>query len=158
MPSYAKFLKEIMFNKWKLQERAMVSLTKECIVILENKLPPKLEDLGSSSIPCVVGDVPVSGALCDLGASVSLIPYSICKRLQVRELKPTTILFQPVSHSFKHPIGMLEDVYCKSGNFHTLRLLIMEMEEDAPIPIIFGWPILPTAGAKIDVKNGCLSL
>jgi len=45
MPSYAKFLKEILSNKRKLQEHAMVSLTKECSAILQNKLPPKLEDL-----------------------------------------------------------------------------------------------------------------
>jgi len=41
MPSYAKFLKEILSNKRMLQEHSMVSLTEECSAILQNKLPPK---------------------------------------------------------------------------------------------------------------------
>jgi len=66
----------------------------ECSAIRQNKLPPKLEDLGSFFILCAVGDVAISRAFCDLGASVNLMPYSICKRLQVGELKPTMISIQ----------------------------------------------------------------
>jgi len=57
----------------------MVSLTEECSAILQNKLPPTLEDQGSFSIPFAVGDVLISRTLCDLRASGSLIPYSIYK-------------------------------------------------------------------------------
>jgi len=81
MPSYTKFLKEIPSNKRKLQEHAMVFFREECSAILQNKLPPKFEDPGSFSIPCAVGDVLISRALCNLGVSVSLMPYSIYKRL-----------------------------------------------------------------------------
>jgi len=55
MSSYAKFLKEILSNKWKIQDYAMVSLTEECSAILQNKLPPKLEDPRSFSVPHSVG-------------------------------------------------------------------------------------------------------
>ena len=91
MPSYAKFLKDLLSNKGKLLENATVALTEECSAIIQNKLPLKLTNPGSFSIPCSVGDVAISRALCDLGASVSLMPYSICQKLQVGELKPTTI-------------------------------------------------------------------
>jgi len=40
MPCCAKFLKEMLPNKRKLQENAMVSPTDECSKILQNKLPP----------------------------------------------------------------------------------------------------------------------
>ncbi|XP_020272502.1 uncharacterized protein LOC109847682 [Asparagus officinalis] len=70
MPSYAKFLKEIISNKMKLEEYETVALTEECSAIIQNKLPPKLKDPGSFSIPCVIGDVSINRALCDLGASV----------------------------------------------------------------------------------------
>ncbi|GKV24796.1 hypothetical protein SLEP1_g34363 [Rubroshorea leprosula] len=46
MPSYAKFLKEIVSNKRKLEEYETVKLTEECSAILQNKLPPKLKDPG----------------------------------------------------------------------------------------------------------------
>ena len=39
MPSYAKFLKDLLSNKGKLLKNATVSLTEECTVIIQNKLP-----------------------------------------------------------------------------------------------------------------------
>ncbi|XP_057248164.1 uncharacterized protein LOC104893987 [Beta vulgaris subsp. vulgaris] len=54
-----------------------------------NKLPKKLGDPGSYSIPVKLGDIEIKNALCDLGASVSLMPLSICKKLNMGELKPT---------------------------------------------------------------------
>lgn len=159
MPSYAKFLKDLLSNKGKLLENATVALTEECSAIIQNKLPPKLTDPGSFSIPCSVGDVAISRALCDLGASVSLMPYSICQKLQVGELKPTTISLQLADRSVKHPLGVLEDVPLQVGKFFIpCDFVIMEMEEDARIPIILGRPFLATAGAMIDVKHGKLSL
>ena len=41
MPSYAKFLKDLLSNKGKLLENAIVALTEECSAIIQNKLPPK---------------------------------------------------------------------------------------------------------------------
>ena len=103
MPSYAKFLKDLLSNKGKLLENATVSLTEECSAIIQNKLPPKLSDPGSFSIPCSVGDVTIRKALCDLGPSVSLMPFSICKKLQMGDLKPTTISLQLADRSVKYP-------------------------------------------------------
>ena len=92
MPSYAKYLKEILTNKRKIDDDGTVALTEECSAIIQNKMPPKLKDPGSFSIPCVVGNHIIDKALCDFGASVSLIPMSICKRLNLGELKPTRIV------------------------------------------------------------------
>ncbi|XP_058003934.1 uncharacterized protein LOC131180603 [Hevea brasiliensis] len=91
MPSYAKFLKEILSNKRRLREYEIVALTEECSVILQNKLPPKLKDLGCFSITYSIGVLNIDKALCDLGASMSLTPLSICEKLRLGELKPITI-------------------------------------------------------------------
>ncbi|XP_019150775.1 PREDICTED: uncharacterized protein LOC109147621 [Ipomoea nil] len=40
MPSYAKYIKEIVSNKKKLEEFATVHLNEECSAILQSKLPP----------------------------------------------------------------------------------------------------------------------
>ncbi|XP_050233306.1 uncharacterized protein LOC126681797 [Mercurialis annua] len=66
MPSYAKFLKEIVSNKNKLEEYSMVALTEECSAILQKKLP--------------------SNCLCDLGASINLMPLSVVKKLGITEI------------------------------------------------------------------------
>jgi len=110
MPSYAKFLKDLLSNKGKLLKNATVSLTEECSAIIQNKLPPKLLHLGSFSIPYSVGDLTISRALCGLGASVSLMAYSTCKKLQVGDSKPTTISLQLADRSVKYPLGVLMDV------------------------------------------------
>ncbi|XP_021675659.2 uncharacterized protein LOC110661353 [Hevea brasiliensis] len=44
MPSDAKFLREILSNKRRLEDYETVALTEECNAILQNKLPPKLKD------------------------------------------------------------------------------------------------------------------
>ncbi|XP_020258775.1 uncharacterized protein LOC109835201 [Asparagus officinalis] len=159
MPSYAKFLKEILSKKKKLEEYETVALTEECSAIIQNKLPPKLKDPGSFSIPCVIGNVSINRALCDLGASVSLMPMSICKKLGIGDLKPTTISLQLADRSVKYPVGILEDVPIQVGKFFIqIDFVILEIEEDSNIPIILGRPFLAIVGAIIDVKNGRLSL
>ncbi|XP_057991677.1 uncharacterized protein LOC131173382 [Hevea brasiliensis] len=74
--------------------------------ILQNKLPPKLKDPGSFSIPCHIRETSIERALCDLGASVSLMPLSICEKLKVGDLKPTTISLQLADRSIKYPVGI----------------------------------------------------
>ncbi|XP_073030676.1 uncharacterized protein [Primulina eburnea] len=46
MPSYAKFLKDILTKKRKIVDFKTVKLSEECSAILQNKLPPKLKDPG----------------------------------------------------------------------------------------------------------------
>jgi hypothetical protein len=54
--SYAKFLKDCCTHKRKFQDHGKVALTEEVSVVLLRKLPPKLKDPGSFTIPCKIGD------------------------------------------------------------------------------------------------------
>ena len=83
MPSYAKFLKEILSNKKKLEDDETVTLNAECSAIIQNNMPPKQKDPGSFSVPCVIGKFVIDRGISDLGASVSLIPLSICERIKL---------------------------------------------------------------------------
>ncbi|XP_052878312.1 uncharacterized protein LOC128284338 [Gossypium arboreum] len=56
MPNYVKFVKDILSNKKRLSEYETVALTKESSAFLQNKLPPKLKDPGSFTIPCNIGE------------------------------------------------------------------------------------------------------
>lgn len=75
MPNNAKFIKDVVSKKKKLQEYETVKLTEKCSVILYKKLPYKLKDPGSFTIPCVIGGSHVNRALCDLGASINLMTF-----------------------------------------------------------------------------------
>jgi len=70
MSSYAKFLKEILSNKRKLEEHETVALTEECSALIQTKLPAKLKDPDSFSIPCLIGNESIYHTLCDLYSPV----------------------------------------------------------------------------------------
>ncbi|XP_021889973.1 uncharacterized protein LOC110808703 [Carica papaya] len=53
MPKYAKFLKKILAKKKSLEDHEIVMFTEECSAIIQNKLPPKVKDLGTFTIPCI---------------------------------------------------------------------------------------------------------
>ena len=122
MPSYTKFLKDIFSNKRSLNERRKVVLNLECSATLRRESPPKLKDLGNFTIPCTIGKTRIRRALCDLGASVSLMPHTVFKRIWVGELKPTRLTIQLADSSIRAPIGIVEDVPILVGKyFYTWR-------------------------------------
>jgi len=59
--------------------------------VVLKKLPAKFKDPGSFSIPYLIENLSLNRALCDLGSSVSMMPYSIFKRVNIGELRPTII-------------------------------------------------------------------
>ncbi|XP_061352293.1 uncharacterized protein LOC133297208 [Gastrolobium bilobum] len=129
------------------------------IPFAEKKLPPKLEDPGSFSIPIEIGNIDVGKALCDLGASINLMPLSICKALRIHELKPTKVSLQLADRSTRRPDGVIEDVLVKIDKFiFPADFVILDMQEDAEIPLLLGRPFLATARAMIDVEQGKLML
>ncbi|KAL5582791.1 hypothetical protein UlMin_015233 [Ulmus minor] len=153
MPKYAKFLKDVLSNKRKLEECEAVALTEETTALLQKKLPPKLKDPGSFSIPCTIGENFQTKALCDLGASINLMPLSIFRKLGLEEPTPTMVSLVMADRSIKHPRGIVEDVLVKVGRLIFLvDFIILDMKEDKDISVILGRPFLATGGAIIDVK------
>ncbi|XP_050916369.1 uncharacterized protein LOC127131494 [Lathyrus oleraceus] len=65
------------------------------------------------------------------------------------------MFLQLADRSIKYPVGMLENVRVRIGQFYIpTDFAIMDIKEDSHIPIILGRPFLATAGAIIDVKKG----
>ena len=158
-PSYVKFMKKILASKKKLEEYGTIALTEECSAILQKKLPPKLQDPGSFAIPFFIGNQVSGKALCDLGASINLMPLSMFKRLKLGEPKSTTISLQLAERSYQHPRGIIENVLVKVGKFVFLAdFVILDMDEDNSVPIILGRPFLATGKAQINVQEGELKL
>ncbi|XP_022868497.1 uncharacterized protein LOC111388065 [Olea europaea var. sylvestris] len=119
----------------------------------------KIKDPGSFTIPCSIGDLNFSKALCDFGASINLMPLSIFKKLGLGEAKATTMSLQLADRSIKYSRGFIEDVLVKVDKFiFPAYFIILDMEEDHAIFIILGWPFLTTDRALIDVQEGQLIL
>ncbi|XP_068649019.1 uncharacterized protein [Aristolochia californica] len=113
MPNYVKFLKDIISKKRRLEEFEIVKLSEECSAILQKTLPQKLKDPGSFTLPCTIGNSFFDKFLCDLGASINLMPLSVFRKLGLGEMKQTTISLQLVDGSIKYPLGIIEDVLVK---------------------------------------------
>ena len=159
MPLYAKFLKEILSKKRKIAEEGIVNLTATCSAIIQQKLPAKMKEPGSFTIPYSIGKYEFKKALCDFRASINLMPLSVVQRLGLGELTPIEITLQMDDRSMAQPEGILEDVLVKVGKFiFPVDFVIMKMEEDTQIPLLLGRPFLATEATLIDVQKGELTL
>jgi hypothetical protein len=67
VPSYAKYIKDIINNKRPLPSMEIVKQTKECSAAILNRLLEKKKDHGCPTITCSIGTQQFNHALCDLG-------------------------------------------------------------------------------------------
>ncbi|XP_055821975.1 uncharacterized protein LOC129890445 [Solanum dulcamara] len=161
IPKYAKFVKDIVANKSKLAEFATMALTEECSsrILNKSKLPAKLKDPGSFTVQVTIGKYSNARGLCDLGASINLMPRSMLKKLGLGELKATTILLQLANRSVARPDGIIEDVLVQVGSLiFPVDFVVLDFEPDLDILFILGRPFLATGGALIDVAAGRLTM
>ncbi|KAI3780136.1 hypothetical protein L2E82_10074 [Cichorium intybus] len=159
MPKYAKFLKDLLSNRKKLEEVSNVILNEQCSAAMLNKIPKKLTDPGSFTIPCQFGNLTLSHALADSGASINLMPYSFYSKLDLPEPKPTRMAIHLANKSVTYPKGIVEDLLVKVDKFvFPVDFVVLDMEEDEQVPIILGRPFLNTARALVDIHESKLTL
>ncbi|KAK8628790.1 hypothetical protein V6N13_009373 [Hibiscus sabdariffa] len=127
MPNYAKFLKDMVTRKKRIEEFETAAATETCLALMHNK------------------------ALCDPGASINLMPKSVFRKLGIGEVRPTTVMLQLADHSYVQPEGKIEDILVKVDKFiFPADFLILDWEADEHAPIILGRPFLSTSRAIID--------
>ena len=90
MPGYAKFMKDMVTKK-----RSVIfeddDRMQHCSAISIRFFVQKKEDLSAFTIPCTIGLLHFAKTLCDLSASINIMPLSIYKKLGLGELKPTVM-------------------------------------------------------------------
>ena len=127
--------------------------------MIQRILPPKHKDLGSVIIPCSIGAVSVGKALIDLGASINLMPLSMCQRMGELEIMPTRMTLQLVDRSIIRPYGVIEDVLVRVKHFtFPADFVVMDIKEDADIPLILGRPFMLTASCVVDMGRRKLEM
>ncbi|GJS50595.1 reverse transcriptase domain-containing protein [Tanacetum coccineum] len=91
----------------------------------------------------------INKALADLGASISLMPYSMLLILNLGELKPTRMGIELANKSTQIPRGIAENVIVKIDKFvFPVDFVVLDMKEDRKIPIILGRPFPPSDDDK----------
>jgi hypothetical protein len=79
MPTYAKYMKDIVTNKRKIPNEEISTLLAN--YSFDGKVLEKLRDPGIPTIPCSIKNNYVRTALCYLGAGVSVMPFFFIRDL-----------------------------------------------------------------------------
>nr|ABA92211.1 hypothetical protein LOC_Os11g11840 [Oryza sativa Japonica Group] len=159
VPTYARYLKDILKNKRPLPTTEVVKLTEHYSNIILHKLPEKKKDPGCPTITCSIEAQQFDQALCDLGASVSVMPKDVFDKLNFTVLTPTPMRLQLANSSVRYPAGIAEDVPVKIRDFFIpVDFVVLDMDTGKEKPLILGRPFLSTVGANIDVGTGSIRL
>jgi hypothetical protein len=155
VPTNSRYFKEILTNKYELATLGvhLVKMSEECSAAIANGLE-KQKDPGCPTIPCFVGSFKFEKALCNLGASVSVMPRDLFENLRL-PLEPTGMCLESDDNSIRYPLGIAEDVPVKVGHhFIPVEFVVLEMGEREKPSLILGRPFFKTVGATIDVGKG----
>jgi hypothetical protein len=155
VPTYSRYFKDILANKYEIVTLGVdhVRMSEQCSATIANGLEKK-GDPGCPTILCSVCSFKFEKALCDLGASVSVMPRDVFEKLRL-PLEPTGMCLELGDNSIRYHLGITEDVPVKvRHHFIPVNFVVLEMGEREKPPLILGRPFLKTVGATIDVGKG----
>uniref|UniRef100_A0A1S4ALB9 Reverse transcriptase domain-containing protein n=1 Tax=Nicotiana tabacum TaxID=4097 RepID=A0A1S4ALB9_TOBAC len=86
-----------------VEKEAEAAREPTCSAVVTRPVAEKLSDIGSFTISCTIGNFDFAKALCDLGASINLMPLEMYKRLGIGRAIPTSMLLQLADRIVKRP-------------------------------------------------------
>jgi hypothetical protein len=96
-------------------------------------------------------------ALCDVGASISIMPRKIYDMLGLPPLENCYFDVPLADVAKKKPLGRINDVLIMvNNNLVHVDILVLDVECNVSCPIILGRPFLRTVGAITDMKEGTI--
>ncbi|XP_028184870.1 uncharacterized protein LOC114371713 [Glycine soja] len=156
---YTKFMKDILTKKGKYIDNERIVVEGKFSAVIQRKLPKKFKDPEGVTIPCTIGNESVGKTLIDLGASINLMPLSMCIRIGNLKIDPTKMTLQLANRSITIPYGVVEDVLVKVRYFtFPIDFVIIDIEEDIEIPLILGRPFMLIANCVVDMGNGNMEM
>src|SRR3954466_1374872 len=159
MPLYKKFMKEVIGKKRPMGGEPEIATEKCSIVSPARKIPIKRKDPGAVAIPCTIKNIAFKKVLIDSGSSVSLMPLSIFKKLELGGVNESKTKLRFVDHTVKKSYGVAEDVLVEVDKFvFPVDFHIMDIPEDEETPILLGRPFLSTGRCNFDIEKGTLTL
>ncbi|XP_050944045.1 uncharacterized protein LOC127150383 [Cucumis melo] len=115
----------------------LVALTQATNDVFKNRMLEKMIDLGSFMVPCLIGIMDLGHAMCDLKASINLMPLSIFMKLKIGEIQPTHMRLQFINRSIAKSEDKIEDVLVKVDKFlFPADFIILDYEADREVPFI----------------------
>ncbi|KAK2373435.1 hypothetical protein QL285_074466 [Trifolium repens] len=159
MPTYAKFMKEILTKKRRFNDNEIIQLDASYSAIIQRTLLKKEKDPGRVTLPVTIGNVNVGKALINLGSSINLIPLSVVERIDGLNITRTRMTLQLADKSITYPSGIAEDVLVKVDKFmFPIDVVVMDIEEDDDVPLILGRGFMKTACMMINIDDGVMKV
>ena len=98
------------------------------------------------------------GVGCDavgMGASVSMIPKTLCDILGFHDLDDCSLNLHLADYTIKKPMGRINDVLIIANrNLVPVDFIVLDIDCNLSCPIILGRPFLRMIGAIINMKEG----
>nr|GEW90374.1 hypothetical protein [Tanacetum cinerariifolium] len=105
--------------------------------LLDDALPTKEKDPGSFILPCIINNWCFNKALADLGASVSVMPFSTYTKLRISKLAPTKLIVELADRTVKRPKGIVENVLVRIDKFvFPVDFVVLDMPKYIKTPLI----------------------
>jgi hypothetical protein len=125
-----------------------------CSAAILDGRPDKMGEPGVPTISYLIGTQKFDQALCDLGASVSIMSKVIYDQLNHDSLVPTSMHLQLADQSIWCPVGVAEDISVRIRNsFVPIDFVVLEMDVYHQTLLILRRPFLSTAGATVHTKT-----
>ncbi|XP_047978505.1 uncharacterized protein LOC125220377 [Salvia hispanica] len=138
LPPFSKFIKEFIAGKAKFDGKIVIGENVSA-VIQKRIMSSKQTDPGMFTLPITIGGVRVEHAMCDLGASINVLPLSIYKKLVGARMTDTKVVIQLADRSCISPEGVLENVIVKvhdflyPTDFHVIKMSENETTESSGV-------------------------
>ena len=140
VPSYTKYIKNIINNKRPLPSMEVIKLMEECSTAILNRLPKK-KDPGCPTISCSIGIQYFDQALCDLGDSVSVMLKAVFDKLNLTELTPTPMMLQLADLIVRYSAGITKYISVKIWDCYIpIDFVVLDMEVAKESTLILGDP------------------
>ncbi|GKF62309.1 reverse transcriptase domain-containing protein, partial [Tanacetum coccineum] len=116
LTEFTKMVPRLLAKKAKPLALANTPLNENCLAVILKKLLEKLGDPRKFLISCGFSELKCK-ALADLGASINLMPLSVCKKLGLLELIFTHMTLELANRAICTPAGIARDVFIPVGKF-----------------------------------------
>ncbi|XP_015960506.1 uncharacterized protein LOC107484448 [Arachis duranensis] len=157
---YAKFLKDLCTQKDRIGELETLSLGSSISSLMKSILK-KYSDPRLCLVSCWIGGVAFYDCMSDLGACVSIMPFSIFARLNLAPSKRSTAKFVLVDKSVIIVVRIAEDVLVTIKDLVFLvDFYILKMpptDNGSSSSLLLGRPFLKTSKFKLDAFTGTYS-
>jgi hypothetical protein len=115
----------------------IIKLTEECSAAILNTSLIKKKDPGCQTIEFSIRYQYFNNVLCDLGASVSVMPKVVFDKLKHPSLVPTSMCLQLADQSVRYPSGIVENVPVKIREFLVpVDFVVLDMHLDSRVSLV----------------------